>query len=83
MGVHSVERSQRYHVEDAAGGNASRCAWSRQASRSVRISSSIAFRVREPLLGQDCACVGFREPSRIIRCCISLCLPADETGQEQ
>src|ERR1700730_3798241 len=45
INAHPVERSQRHNVIEGAGaGNASRCAWSRQASRSVRISSSIAFR---------------------------------------
>ena len=37
-------RNQRHHESDGCGdGSASRCAWSRHASRSLRMSSSIAF----------------------------------------
>jgi hypothetical protein len=44
IGAHPVERSHRHNVIEGAGaGNANRSAWSRQASRSMRISSSIAF----------------------------------------
>jgi hypothetical protein len=39
-----VERSHRHHErEDCGDGSASRCAWSRHASRSLRMSSSTAF----------------------------------------